>query len=538
MLFAQSETDDFLTEWIHKHEIPAISLAFVEGDTLSYSAAVGVKSNETKEPIDRNTLFSAASLSKPLFAYATLQLVDEGKLDLDKPVFEYYEYEDIAHDERHKQVTARMLLSHSAGLPNWRREKLNFIFDPGTDYHYSGEGFVWLMRVIEELEGKPIDEIMASRVYSPLEMVNTSYVWRPDFGNYALPHNALGEVQEKFKPTEGNSAHSLQTTAEDFARVLIALFNEEGLRKERLDEIASPQVDVRKLFAGDNPVDTQGQIDWGLGWGIQQTEKGKALWQWGDNGTFKAWVMAYPESRTGLVYFTNSSNGLRLVPELTRYFFQDDDPAFRLLEYDTAETARITLLKNTLLEGYEQARKPFLKKGQNTFDTTLLEPYDFKSLAQDLFQRGLLTDAVRVLTDFTQAYPKAAIGYRHLAFISLALQKWEAAETAYKKAKALDPQLFSLENLALPWVSGEGSAHFSLKGHANARVVMLAGDFNAWDSFSIPLIRQGDKWVCTLDLPPGTYAYKFVVDREWILDPGNDRTVEEGEHTNSLLELK
>jgi CubicO group peptidase (beta-lactamase class C family) len=105
--------------------IPGISYAWLQEGKLKENFAIG-KANNDNQPIDQETVFSAASLSKPIFAYIVFQLVDEGILALDTPLYTYFDYQDIAHDPKHKLVTAKMVLSHTSGLPNWRKGKLQF----------------------------------------------------------------------------------------------------------------------------------------------------------------------------------------------------------------------------------------------------------------------------------------------------------------------------------------------------------------------------------------------------------------------------
>src|SRR5581483_7339401 len=113
-----------------------------------------------------------ASFTKVAFAYTVLQLVQEKVLDLDRPVYQYLpkplpEYEDwadLAGDGRWKKFTARMLLSHTSGLPNWRYfeddKKLHIHFEPGTKYAYSGEGLQLLQLVVETITKQPLQELM------------------------------------------------------------------------------------------------------------------------------------------------------------------------------------------------------------------------------------------------------------------------------------------------------------------------------------------------------------------------------------------
>ena len=536
-IIGQTADDRIIDQLLQKHGLPAISLAVVSGDSISYHAARGVKSLESREPVDALTLFSAASLSKPLFAYIVMRLVEAGRLDLDRPVFTYATYEDVLHDPRHKKVTARMLLSHSAGLPNWRDGDLAFLREPGTRFQYSGEGYVWLMRVVEQITGRSLNELAEDLAFKPLGMTHSSFVWRSDFDNYALPHDQWDEVGPKRMIEEGNSAYSLQTTARDFAQLLIALFAHRGLGAATIAEIGRPQVEVQSFFGGEPIPAASGMAYWGLGWGIQQTSQAKALWQWGDNGPFKAYVVAYPAQEKGLVFFVNHHNGLRLVSELVQHFLGEKSPAFALLNYGMEDPPALRLGKAALRSGFDQAVVPYLAPGRPGLDTALFSAADLSDLVVQLWSRGRPEDVDKLLQAATATYPQAAQLWQQAAYFYLAQGRPRAAQPCYMRARSLAPERFPLENLLLPWRNRveEANVHLQLEGYEGARLVMLAGSFNDWSPQTIPMIRSKAGWVGAFYLPPGRYGYRFVVDGEWILDPDNEAIIEDGGYTNSLL---
>ena len=118
----------------------------------------------TGDKVDSNTLFEAASITKPVFAFAVQRLAERGVIDLDKPLWLYLPYPDIAYDERYKLITAKHVLTHRTGFPNWRSMnesgKLDIKFTPGTDYGYSGEGFEYLKMVVEKITGKKVEQVL------------------------------------------------------------------------------------------------------------------------------------------------------------------------------------------------------------------------------------------------------------------------------------------------------------------------------------------------------------------------------------------
>ncbi len=210
--------------------VPGLSIAITTDSGIVWSRGFGVRSVETGDPVDTGSVFEAASLSKPVFAYAVLQLVDQGVLDLDTPLSEYYEYADITHDPQHADITARMVLTHSAGFPNWRPRggQLTIDFEPGSEFSYSGEGFGYLQRVVMHLTGERLQPLMERLVFDPVGMPNSSYVWNDRFeANVAMPHDGEGNVTRKGKPQagRGHAAATLHTTAPDFARFMRAVMN-------------------------------------------------------------------------------------------------------------------------------------------------------------------------------------------------------------------------------------------------------------------------------------------------------------------------
>lgn len=200
--------------------IPGLSMAVVQNGRVVWAGAFGTVNDSAQTPLNTGTIFEAASLSKPVFAYMVLRLAERGEFDLDRPLYEMLEYPRLAHDERYKRITARIVLSHGTGLPNWGGEKLTLRFDPGTDYGYSGEGFVFLQKTVERVTGRSLDELARREVFQPLGMTRSSYVWQERFaGNAAYAKNWLWQVApaNRYTEAEANAAASLLTTASDYA---------------------------------------------------------------------------------------------------------------------------------------------------------------------------------------------------------------------------------------------------------------------------------------------------------------------------------
>src|SRR5258706_12038233 len=181
-------------ELLKDGDVPGLSLAIVRDGRIELQRAYGVKDAARGTPVDAGTVFEAASLSKPVFAYAVLKLVDAGKLDLDAPVAKYLPG-DYVEDPRQGAITARRVLSHTTGFPNWRPngQQLKIHFAPGERFSYSGEGFVYLQKAVERLTGQTLDAVMKRLVFEPLPMARTSYVWGgPSEPLKARGHDAAG----------------------------------------------------------------------------------------------------------------------------------------------------------------------------------------------------------------------------------------------------------------------------------------------------------------------------------------------------------
>jgi len=337
-----AKLDKFITQLIDSARIPGLSIALIRDNKVVYSKGYGLTKADSTQRVTSSTIFEAASLSKPVFAYAVLQLVEEGLLNLDNPLYEYLPYPDVAADERYQKITARLVLSHRSGFPNWRKKRasseLAMSFAPGERFGYSGEGFVYLQKVVEKITGKPINEIMIERVLKPLAMTNSSYVWLPAFDTHvAQPHDESGEPQTKYKPTQANMAYSLHTTADDYARFIQAILTDKGLKAATIDQMLTPQSQLPTRFSGDTLSST---LNWGLGLGLERLPRDTYFWHWGDNGAFKCYVTGNHARKDAVVYFTNSSNGLDIADLILAQTIGGQHPALPFLGIDSADFFR------------------------------------------------------------------------------------------------------------------------------------------------------------------------------------------------------
>ena len=227
--------------------VPGVSLALIRGGKTYWVGNFGVRDAKSQQTVTEDTIFEAASLSKPVLAYGALKLVDQGKLDLDAPLTRYLPKLYIEGDARLEMITARYVLSHRTGFPNWRGDgnPLTIRFTPGERFSYSGEGFVYLQKVVEQLTGESLNDYMTEAVFAPLGMTSSSYVWRADYDSRtAAGHDGAGQARKKNKPKDANAAASLHTTASDYARFVEAVLNKAGLKHSTLKEMERPLIAV------------------------------------------------------------------------------------------------------------------------------------------------------------------------------------------------------------------------------------------------------------------------------------------------------
>lgn len=422
---------------MEKGLIPGLSIALIRDGKLYWYRGFGIKDMNTKKPVTENTVFEAASLSKPVFAYAVLKLVEKGVLDLDKPLLQYVpenyikeEFsETIIKDERLKQITARMVMSHSCGFPNWRQGDLKILFKPGEKFSYSGEGFVFLQRVVEKLTGKKLEDFMRETVFMPLRMTDSSYVWEKKFDEQgAAAHKYLKSTGQR-KGSRGNAAASLKTTAADYARFLMAIMNETGLKKETIREMLESRVKPEKTES----------IFWGLGIGLQHTDQKKMYWHWGDNGNFKAFCAAFKEEKLGVVYFANCYLGLSIAEDLVQMVMGGEYPVIssKLMEYDRYDSLPVQLVRTYVKRGIDEVIQRIKTIQKDPAEKEKVSEKILQGLGSDLQDIGDKDAALKIFQINLEIYPQSFDAHKAMGRAFLEKGDLENAKLCYNKALEL-----------------------------------------------------------------------------------------------------
>lgn len=330
-----AQVDGMVQGLMAKAHVTGLALAVLNRSEIVYLKAFGLRSVERNEPLTANSVMYGASLTKAAFAYMVMQLVDEQVIDLDKPVTEYLtkplpafpKYADLASDDRYKQITARMLLSHTAGFPNFRflneDGKLDIKFTPGTRYAYSGEGINLLGFVVEQVTGRSVGDLMRERVFDRFGMKRTSMVWEPRFAaDYADGYDAQGKLIEHSRRKSPRAAGSMDTTVTDYARFLRALLKGEGIGAASREQMFSPQIRIhsKRQFPSLAPETTTEndaiRLSYGLGWGLFWSPSGKAFFKEGHDEGTENHAVCFDQRKTCLLVLTNSSNGDSIFRDL------------------------------------------------------------------------------------------------------------------------------------------------------------------------------------------------------------------------------
>ena len=306
-----ARVDEFVRAYMDHYQIPGVSLALIQDFEVVFENTYGVRNEFTQEPVEKNTLFEAASISKPVFAFAVNRLVERGELDLDEPLYLTLPFEEIEYDERYQLITARHVLSHQTGFPNWAYMnddgKLDLKFTPGTDYGYSGEGFEYLGRVVSQITGKTLDEVIREEVQEPLGIPNNMYFTGTPKLVEQLCVGHLSTLPSPYAlPDAAGVAWSMLTEASTFSYFMLGLLNEEGLNSETYAEMLRPQVEMPESEAA-SPADWYRSF--GLGFVLEESPYGMVIQHGGNNGDFKCKFEVYHEIGLGFAVFANNDFG-------------------------------------------------------------------------------------------------------------------------------------------------------------------------------------------------------------------------------------
>jgi len=308
LLFSDKEETE---RWLKQKNIPALGIGYIEGGKVKQVSVFGELEKGINAP--NNTIWNVASLTKPITALVALKLIDSGKLSLDEALYKYYIDSDIINDPRAKKLTARIILSHQTGFSNWRGNnengKLSFDFEPGTKYQYSGEGFEYLRKVLENKFNKSIQQLADELIFKPLKMFNTNFVWKEQYeSRFAKWHTEKGgELYPILKNNTANGADDLLTTIEDYTTFVNYLVDGAGLSKNLFKEIVSEQVRINDFK------------HFGLGWWIDEninSNKDFAMVHGGDDIGVHTIAFIIPKAKQGLIIFTNSDNGTGAFQEV------------------------------------------------------------------------------------------------------------------------------------------------------------------------------------------------------------------------------
>lgn len=338
-VLSYEEVDSIVLSVMKLAKVPGIQLAIFNDKQPKYIKSYGFGDSLKTIPVDNNTVWPAASLSKSMFACVVMKLVEEGRFDLDKLVYQYldypmyelennqYDYLDLKDDVRYKKITGRMLLTHTAGFRNYRwlgNGKLEIYFEPGTQYHYSGEGIILLQSIIEHITKTDLITLSEEYLFSPLKMNRTSYVWKDEFeGNATRGFNSDETAFTINTYTTASAASSSVTTISDFSKLLTAILNNELLNQDLNESMISAQhrIRTRKQFGSDafiiqpNNTNEGVELSYGLGWGIIGTPSGPAFFKEGNDPGVQNISIIFTNG-IGLVLFTNSDNGSKIFQHL------------------------------------------------------------------------------------------------------------------------------------------------------------------------------------------------------------------------------
>jgi CubicO group peptidase (beta-lactamase class C family) len=512
-----ARVDEYLNALVKQDRFSGAVLLARDGKVL-LSKGYGMANFEDETPNTPQTKFRLGSITKQFTAMATLILQERGKLSVQDSVCKYIENCPSGW----QPVTIRHLLTHTSGIPNmtsfpeFRKVKMfpssplesiaifkdkPLEFAPGEKFNYSNSGYILLGYIVERAAGQPYADFLRENIFQPLGMKNTDY----DVNSAIVKHRASGYTRgangianaDYINMTIPFAAGGLYSTVEDLYLWDRAFYTEKLVSKKSLEAMNTPF-----------------KNGYGYGVGMGEQYGLKVIEHGGGIEGFSTDLARFPVENATVIVLSNidSTNtggvakhlgGLLLSDKVSMPSVINVSPQV-LQQY----TGRYQVADNTPTEDISVDGNHLNIKVSDGNEVNIVP------VAKDEF----------VMEDDFAAH-----------FIFHRDQGGNVESYTFKV-----PRLERLsKRLVLSAPSLQGNTTFRLKGYPAAKIVNLAGTFNEWSPSSIVCGKEGAEWICRVELKPGKYLYKFIVDGQWITDPANPTIEDDGRgNTNSVIEKR
>ena len=509
-----SRVDRYLSTLAREGRLSGAVLV-ARGGRVLLSKGYGMADMENAVKNSQRTKFRIGSITKQFTAAAIMMLQERGKLHTEDNICKYF----TDCPEAWRQLSVRHLLTHTSGLWNYINspdftntmmspspaprilesiKKMPLEFAPGAQYRYSNSNYFLLANIAERVSGQPFNAFLQENIFAPLKMINTG----ADDASLVLKDRAAGYSRRAdsivnagyIQPSAFFGSGNIYSTVEDLYLWDQALYAGTVISRKSLEEMFTPF-----------------RENYGYGFVIDRHFGLKRVWHGGGLNGFNSMFVRYPEIRATIIALSNTD-------------FLDTVSV-------SGKVARLTFADKVTLPAEVKLEPGMLKEYAGRYDALSRNfTYDITVEGNQLFLEPQRGERRRLVpTSATTFYDDEAGDVR------LAFNKGESGVTDFT---LVDDQLSrtSARKVVLPPPSLEGNTTFRLKGHLKAKVVALAGSFNGWSQSTTLCAKMSSEWVCRLDLSPGKYQYKFVVDGNWIIDPGNPEVEDDGSGTiNSVM---
>jgi CubicO group peptidase (beta-lactamase class C family) len=463
-----STVDAVTPNLLREYVVPGAGVALIQKGRVVWMHGYGFANVASGTRVTAETVFNVGSISKSPTAWAVMQLVDQGKVDLDRPVDSYLERWHLpASSFDNSQVTARRLLSHTSGISNhdfhgWDPEshlppiedslsgktgtgEVRVVAAPGSGFHYSGANYAILQLLIEEVSGERFQDYMRANIFRPLHMSNSQYGLPPKFQPVmATPYDGLGNAIPILRYDE-LSAAGLTTTLRDLAKLATAGLRGPAGEAAGRGVVKEPSIAQMQSaapnsqWADRDPFGPEPQYGFGYTVRPAQFDGRVGIGHGGSNRGWESFYQIVPSTGDGIVIMTNSSNGSAVISSLLCTWRRWAARENAAVECPTIDI-RAVLYGVYRSKGVKDAIARYRELRRNAPDKYDFAVWQLNSMGYDLLRRGDTAAAVDVFRLNVEQFPQDANVYDSLGEAYLKQGEKALAVDNYKKSLDLNPQ--------------------------------------------------------------------------------------------------